>query len=242
MKKLYAFLLLSIIILSCGRKTEIPTDLKPTYSDFKNVLQEKNLYGKVKEIGWYKTVYQKDREDDKAILNLREGFTDFGALKEASCYDDQGELTQNDIFEYDNKKFIVRTISKNKPANINYIATRQRDSINKTETSKILINDSLKQEVKVFFNDKGKVIKQVNVDGKDTTITRTNYEIDKAGKIISEVRTEGNDTEPTYVDDYKYDKNENLIESSFKAWGSTQIIKIEWKNGRIYRKTQYTIS
>ena len=242
MKKLNAFLLLSIILFSCEQKTSILTDLKPTYSNFKNIWQERNLYGKVKEIETYKTVYQKDKADDREIVNLKEAFTDFGALKEASYFDGQGELTENTILEYDKKGFNFKTLAQNKLANINSVSLKQRDTVNKTETNTAFINNNLKTLIKIFFNDKGKAVKQINIDGRDTIVTRTNYELDNVGNIVSESRIEGNETKPTYFDHYLYDKNNNLIESSFSAWGSTKIFKTEWKNGQIYKRTEYTIS
>ena len=204
---------------------------------------KKEIYTeRFKKIETYKTVFQKEKKDESSITNLKESFTDFGALKDASYFDGQGGLTQTDVFEYDKKHFNFKTLSKNMPANISSISTRQIDTINKTETTIALINDGSKRVVKFFFNDKGKVVKQLNINGMDTIAARTTYKIDNAGNIVSESRFEGKDTEPAYVDCFWYDKNRNIVSSSFTALGSTKLIETEWKDGMVFKRTKYTTS
>ncbi len=98
---------MSIILFNCQNKTELRTDLQPTYSDSKNALQGNNLYGKVKKIEYYKTTFQNTEKEDKPILNKIELYTDFGELKKVEYFDNYGELFQTNVIYYNiNQKFI----------------------------------------------------------------------------------------------------------------------------------------
>ncbi|MGY3051935.1 hypothetical protein ACVWYG_000122 [Pedobacter sp. UYEF25] len=242
MKNSYVLYLWPIILFSCGRKTEMPTGLKPVYADFKNAWQEKNLYGKVKEIETYKTVFQKDHNDDKAIITLKEKFTDFGSVKEIFYFDVQGILTESNHLEYDETHFNNKTTSKNKPTNTHYTITSKRDTINKTEKKNILINNSSQQTVTIYLNDKGKIVKQVDGRENDSIVSNTIYRLNGTGKIISETQLKGNNKEPVYVAESKYTKKGELVGYSYKFMGTTRVSEIEWKNGYIFKIRIYTVS
>lgn len=243
---MYKFYILLLLLLttgfSCEKKQEHLIDLKPIYTDFENVWEERNFFGKVLEVEWYKTEFQNDKKDGKSILKLKEKFTAFGALKEITNFDNVGKLIQKDEFEFDAKEFFTKSVSTNKRASINYILTVQNDSINKTSTRNILINDSIKQVVKVFYNNKDYVIKQIAFEQNDTTIFHYKYKFNKADKIISEIQFEENIEEPFSTNEYEYDDNGNLIKFSYKTKWTEFITETEWKNERIYKKTEYTVS
>ena len=101
-------------------------------------------------------------------------------------------MTENTILEYDQNGFNFKTLSQNKPANTHSLSIKQKDTVNKIERNTAFINNNLKTLIKIFFNDKGKAVKQINIDGRDTIVTRTNYELDNVGNIVSESRIEGN--------------------------------------------------
>ena len=242
MRKIYTLFLLLIIVFSCDKNRNNPTDIKPKYSNFQNDWQEKNLFGKVKEIEWYKSTYQDDKKEGKAILNLKEKFTDFGNLKEISNFDNQGVLIQKNTHKYNNEKFNFKIINKNNQTNSTYIFIRKKDTINKTETRKIFVNDSLNEEVKSFFDENGRVFKQIKIEGNDTTITRNKYKLNNKDKIISETQVRENVDGPIFIEKYKYDEKGKLIKFSHKSFGTEHITKTEWKNGRISKRAHYFIS
>lgn len=241
MQKFYILILLIFIGLSCQEKLEYATELKPTYTDFENNWEERNLFGKVKEIEWYKMVFQNAEKDGKPILNIKKSFTDFGSLKENSNYGSDGEIIQKDVYEYDNQKSHIKTISENIPAQINYILTVNNDTVNKTRTTKVVVNDTLNQQVKIFYNNKDIPSRKIEVKQNDTTNVEFQYKYNKENKVISELQIEQNNNDTIYSSNFKYDQNGNLVLSSYKLYGSEYITEIEWENGRIKKQTEYTI-
>ncbi len=226
----------------CDKKRDYPTDLKPKYSDFENDREQRNLFGKVKEVEWYKTVYQNDKKDGKRILNLKEEFTEFGSIKENSNYDNSGELIQNDVYEYDENDFLQKIISTNKRTQNSYVMAVYHDTINKTSKRKVVVNDSVNHEVIVFYNDKDYVIKQIAIEQNDTTIVEHKYKFNEADKLVLERQNDIESNKPIVTNKYSYDENGNLIHSSYKTEWIELITEKKWENERISKQTEYTIS
>jgi hypothetical protein len=170
---------MSFFLQNCKEKTELNTDLKPTYSDYENAWESNNLYGKIKVLKQLKANSQGETNFEKPILNLIQNFTDFGEIKKIESYDNFGELIQKDVYEYDNNNFLIKTISTNKPAELNYIMTVKNDTVNKNSIRTIIINDSLKQQVTVFYDKKDFVTKQVAIEKGDTTSVNHKYHFKK---------------------------------------------------------------
>lgn len=242
MQKLYLGLLLVLFVFGCTRRANDVLIAKPIYSDFKNVWEEKNLFGKVKEIEWSKTVYQRDKEDDRAILNLKESFTDFGALKETSYYNSLGTMTQHNIFEYNDKKFNFKTISTNTSENQIYTQIAKKDQTDNTEIRDISVGNKSINQIKIFYNDIGKIVKEVKVGLIDSILSKTSFKLDKSGRIISEIKVNGDGDEPIYSSNYEYNKTGNLIRSSFENFGATTSFENEWKDGQITKRRTYKLS
>src|SRR5690606_37974538 len=92
----------------------------------------------------------------------------------------------NDIYEYDENDFLQKMVSTNKRAQISYVMSVYHDTINKTSTRKVVVNDSLNQEITVFYNDKDFVIKQIAIEQNDTTIAKHEYEFNNVDKLVLE--------------------------------------------------------
>lgn len=242
MHKTYISILLLLLIFGCEKNLNYATDLKPKYSDFENDREQRNLFGKVKQIGWYKITYQNDKKEGKRILNLKEEFTEFGSLKENSNYDNNGELIQSDVYEYDENDFLQKVVSTNKRAKISYVINVYHDTINKKRTRKVFVNDSLNQKITVFYNDKDFVIKQIAIEQNDTTIAKHEYKFNDVDKLVLERQIDIESNKPIITNEYSYDKNGNLNYFSYKTGWTELITETEWKNQRISKQTEYTIA
>lgn len=241
LKEFYIFILLIFIGFSCQEKPEYASDLKPTFTDFENNWEERNLFGKVKEIEWYKMVFQNAEEDGKPVLELKESFTNLGSLKENLNYSGDGEIIQKDVYEYDNQESHIKTISENIPAKINYILTVNNDTVDKTRITKVVVNDTFNQQVKIFYDDKDIPSRKIEIKQNDTTKVAFHYKYNEANKLISELQIDQNTNDTIYRSNFKYDQNEHLVMSSYKLYGSEYITETAWENGRIKKQTEFTI-
>ena len=93
LRKIYLLILLSIFLQNCKETTELNIDLKPTYSDYENDREQRNLYGKVKELEQYKAIFQDGKDKRESLPTLKENFTEFGSLQTAEYFDNYGQIT-----------------------------------------------------------------------------------------------------------------------------------------------------
>lgn|GEM_PF-924141 len=233
------YTLFFFIIFGCVKKSHYPTDIVPTYSNFQNAREERNLFGKVKQIQWYKTMYQNDL---KKVLTLQEEFTQVGNLKENSNYDSSGVLIQKDLYEYDTEDVLRKIISSNQRSQINYVMTVFNDAKNKSTHRKLVINDSLKQEILSFYNDEDWVVRKIVIEKNDTTSVEYDYKFDKENNLIFEEQIDSETKKPIVINEYTYDSVGNLIRLSYKTEWTQMISETEWKNHRISKETQFTIT
>ena len=240
MKKIYLLILISFFLLNCKEKAGLNTDLKPTYYDSENDREERNLYGKVKEIEQYKAIFQNDNDTRKPLPTLKEKFTDFGSLVKTEYFDNYGEITQIDQFYYDDNDFLKKSISENHLAKQKMIQLISYDSINNTTTRNILLNDSLNHKFISTFDSNDLIIKQIKIEEKDTVVRSYEYKLNDNNKRILEIEFE--EGKQLSIGTYKYDNQNQLIESSNKHEWMKQLTKTEWKNSRITKQTDYTIS
>ena len=241
LQKSTSILLLLLLVISCGDTKDYPTDLKPIYSDFENVWQERNLFGKVKKVEFYKGTYQNENDNVKPSLVFIEKFTDFGALKEKSNYDSFGEFFQKDIYEFDGH-LLTKNISTDKKGNRNYLLIIENDTTKNVTRNKWFVNDSLESVMDLVYNGKNLLTKKIVYEDRDTTITHNEYRLDKANNIVLETQTVENESEPIYINENLYDENGNLTKSKSKTSWATLITDLEWENGRIKKRTEYTVS
>jgi hypothetical protein len=241
LRKIYLLILLALIGFGCNNKSDSKTDLKPIYTNFENAWQERNLYGKVKSLKQYKTNFQSNGKLENPILNLSEKYTDFGELKEIENFGNFGEPIQKDTYEYDNEKFLIRTTSVNKLADINYIMNVENDTINNKSIRTVKLNDSLEQKIIVYFDDKDFITKQIAIEKNDTTIVNYKYIFNQTDNLITEIQFEIDENNPIQSLHYKYNETGNLIESSNKTEWMEFLIETEWKDERIFKQTEYII-
>ncbi|SDS11601.1 hypothetical protein SAMN05216503_2023 [Polaribacter sp. KT25b] len=242
MRKIYLLTLMSIILFNCQKKTELRTDLQPIYSDSKNALQGNNLYGKVKKIEYYKTTFQNIENEDKPVLNKIEEYTDFGELKKVEYFDNYGELTQTNDIDYNKNQEFIKSVSINKSNESNIIQISEYDTIKNTSELSVFVNDTIDHKTTFYYGKNDYQIKRISIKGNDTTEVNLEYVFDDNDKIISSTQKEkGNDKSMT-TNLFKYDNNNNLIESSYKTEWMEMISETEWKDGRIFKQTSYTIS
>ncbi len=237
----FTILILFIFITSCGGNENDFSDLKPTYSDFENVWEERNLFGKVKEIEFAKTVYQYQNKDGKSNKIYQEKFTEFGALSEKSNFNENDELFQKDIYEFDGKN-LIRNISTNKKGKTNYVLNIKTDTINNTTTNEWFVNDTLNSRMNLFYDKEDLLTKKVVVEQNDTTVTIYEYIFDKSNRIIEEKQIQEDNDEPIYHNLFTYDNSGNLTKSITKTIWTTFKTETEWNDKRIYKETEYTIS
>ncbi|WP_068450496.1 hypothetical protein [Polaribacter atrinae] len=218
------------------------TDLQPIYSDSKNALQGNNLYGKVEKIEYYKTTFQNTVNEDKPVLNKIEEYTDFGELKKVQYFDNYGELTQTNVIDYNKNQDFIKSVSINKSNESNIIQTSEYDTIKNTSELSVFVNDTIDHKTTFYYGKNDYQIKRISIKGNDTTEVNLEYAFDNNDKIISSTQKEkGNDKSMT-TNLFKYDNNNNLIESSYKTEWIEMISETEWKDGRIFKQTSYTIS
>jgi len=233
---------MSIILFNCQNKTELRTDLLPTYSGSKNALQGNNLYGKVKKIEYYKTTFQNIEKEDKPILNKIEQYTDFGELEKVEYFDNYGELLQTNVIDYYKNQKFIKSVSINKANKSKMIQTSEYDSIKNTSELTVFVNDSIGHKTAFYYGKNNYLIKRISVKGNDTTETNSEQTFNDNNKLILTTQKEKGNDKSTIIIRNKYDNNNNLIESSHKTEWIEMLSETEWKDGRIFKQTSYTIS
>ena len=151
-------------------------------------------------------------------------------------------MTQHNVFEYDDKKFNFKTISTNKSPLQIYIQIAKKDTINNTEMRYISVGNKSINEIKIFYNDFGKIVKEVKAGLVDSLLSKTNYKADVSGRIISEIKVNGDGDEPIYASNYEYNKSGNLVRSSFENFGTITSFENDWKDGQITKRRKYKLS
>ena len=240
LRKIYLLILISIFLLNCKERTELNVDLKPTYSGFKNDLEQINLYGEVKELEQFKAIFQNGKETREPLPTLKEKFTEFGSLNEAKYFDNYGQTTQIDLFHYDRNDYLTKSTSENKLANQKTIQLVSYDSINKTKTRNITFNDSLNYKFISKFDSNDLIVEQIKIEARDTVIRSYEYKFNGSNnKILEKEFEEGKELS---VRKYKYNNENQLIEYSNKHEWMELLTETVWKNNRIVKQTDYTIS
>jgi len=242
LRKIYLLILLSIILFNCQNKTELKTDLKPIYSDFKNALQVNNLYGKVKKIEHYKTTFQNTEKEDNPVLKKIEEYTDFGELKKIEYFDNYGELLQTNIIDYNKNQKFIKSVTINKSNKSNIVQISEYDSIKNTSELSVFVNDIIDHKTTFYYGKNDYQIKRISIKGNDTTETNSEQTFTENNKLLLATEKEKGNDKPTITIRNKYDNNNNLIESSHKTEWVEMLSETEWEDGRISKQTSYTIS
>lgn len=228
--------------MGCNTGSESKPDLKPIYTNFENAWEELNLYGKVKSIKLYRTNLLNNGQPEKPILSLSEKYTDFGQLMETEIFGNLGKLVQKDTYENDDNRNHIRTISTYKFTDTSEVITVEYNTINNKSLRIVSINDKLEKEITVYSDDRGFITKRITVEKNDTTIVNYKYIFDQSDNLIREIKFEVDENSPIQSLYHKYNEIGNLIESSTKTDWIEYLTEIEWKDNRIYKETEYTIS
>jgi hypothetical protein len=231
---------MSFFLQNCKETDELNIDLKPTYFEFENDLEQRNLYGKVRELEQYKAVFQNDKDTGEPLPTLKEKFTEFGSLQTAEYFDNYGQITQIDEFYYDKNDYLIKSISENKLANQKTVQLVSYDSINKNTTRNINFNDSLNYKFISTFDSNDLIVEQIKIEAKDTVVRSYEYKFnDSNKKILEKEFVEGKEFS---IGTYKYDNENQLIEYSNKFERMELLTKAVWKNNRIVKQSDYSIS
>lgn len=232
---------MSLILLNCKERTELNTDLKPTYSDFQNDWQVRNIFGKIKQIEFYKATYQDNEKEPEPILVFVEKFTKFGSLQDKSNYDSFGNLFQKDVYEFD-KELLIENISSDKFGNENYTLIIETDTIKNFTKNKWYKNDSLVTTMELYYNSKDLLEKKIVYEHNDTTITLNKYKFDESGNVIMETEISEKSNDTIQQNEYSYNEDGNLTKSINKMGWMTLVTDTKWENDRINEQKKYTIS
>lgn len=216
-------------------------NIQPKYSNFETDLEERHLFGKVKEFSQYRANIKSSdiSQTKKPIINLKEEFTEFGSVLITEYFDNFGKTLQTTENIFDENDFILKSITTNKSFPQKMITQIERDSIKKTESRIIIINDTLKYEFQLKFGKQNRIEKQIKIEKGDTIIVSYNYKFDSNNNVI---KVEEIDKNTKTVSEYKYDENGNVLESI----NGTDYFKIKsitkYKNNRIIEVQNYNIS
>lgn len=233
MKKTYYLLLLPIVFIACQKEQNMLPEAKPIYSDHKNIWEQRNLFGKVKQIEWYKS----KNDEGKVLKNLTEKYTDFGKLLEISSYDENEELIQKDSYEFDENQEMTYIKSKNIiDGSLNYVLSVEYDSFENTETKNIEWQNGFYQ-TKSFFDSNDNLLKQRIID-QDTSFIDFKYQYNDQGKITVEEQF----AENRLISKIKnsYDENNRLIRTAKRINQQESITEWQWKNDRIVEELIYS--
>jgi len=222
-------------------KSKIRTDLKPVYSDYENALQERNLYGQVKKVEYYKETFQYSGQKDKPILEKVEFFGMHGELTKAVHYDNFGKLLQTNTILYNENYEFIESTTVNESNHSKIHQTVEYDTILKTSLYSIYLNDSLDHKTTAFFGDKKNYpIRRISVKGSDTTEIVYEYEFNHNNKLTLGAEEEIGRPKSRRINHFQYDSIGNLIKSTLHTDWVKMTNETEWKTDRIFRQTSYT--
>ncbi len=238
-------IIISLMFFNCTTAPKDQKDLTPVYFDFENALQEKNLYGNVKRIEYYKTESLITQKTKEPILNKIEEYTNFGEIEKVERYNQRGNLIQIDHLEYNDKNDWIKTISIDKTSN-SITSTRvvKYDSTHNIHKRLVYKNDTLNYQSVTYSNNNNDPLKNIVIKKNDTVaIVDFEHRYNSKNQIIF--------TKRNVIDDnYKYSNSEkNIYDDNnrlIKCIYLNEVVKSEgiydWKQGRIIQITSYLTS
>ena len=238
MKKIIYLIFILLFFISCKNNVEV----NPKYSDFKNDLERKNLFGKIKEYSQYRAIFKvmDNNSTEKTTITLREMFTKKGALKKSEYYDTFGKLQQIVENYYNSNDEKTKNISISEVPYHKIVTLIKRDTIHKLIFQNVTYNDTLNIKFINRFEKTDRIVEQLQIENNDTIVKKYEYYYDQNDKLIKEIQIEKDNKN---ISDYTYDKKGNLIKliSGDKWMKFKTITEYDGKN-KIIKKTQYIIS
>ncbi|UAB82038.1 hypothetical protein INR76_04580 [Marixanthomonas sp. SCSIO 43207] len=239
----FYLLFFTFLIISCENNTDIVNkDLKPSYINFKNAWDERNLYGEVKEIKKYKTIFQNSNQEGKSKLIFKEIFTDFGAIKEIEYFDDSGQTLQKENYKYDNNGYLLKYTFKNPSRNRRIVQLLVNDTINNITKKSYFVNGTLNQQFTLFYNDEDYITKYISIENNDTINVFTTYKFNEQSKMLWSFQKEEQTGDTILVNHFVYNDIGNFMEYTSNNPNQGGIFnKYEWKNDRVSKIEHYII-
>ncbi|WP_321318074.1 hypothetical protein [Labilibaculum sp.] len=250
MKKQIIKTLLLLLIVSCNT-----IDYKPKYKDFENAWERENLIGNVKKITQYKANVTdlETGKTEKPVIEFKKEFTETGNISYQEHFNNFGKLQQCTKNTFDRNGFRIESISENF---VMLMKTEEKvvfDTIMKKQVSThAIFNDSIKFDAFFKYDKNGNLIKAISIENADTTINRLEYKYDNFKNIIFKKQIQKVDSVTyEYFDEFKYNQEGNIVESSFKSdYADTKstyeydkenrLLKIsEFQSGQIQKETTF---
>lgn len=199
----------------------------------------------MKSITWFKGTYldNNGKKTREPIKTFDEEFTELGASKKTEYFDDFGNLTQSTVNEFDEKGFLVKsiTINENGYRPFKSITTIKHDTIENLIIRSSTINDSLNFKYIEEYNEKGPLIKNTSIENGDTIVWTSKQEYNKHNKITFEEVTPSNGEEPKFFS-YEYDSLGNVVQSiNGNKWMRHKAIS-KYKNHHLVLDSLFVIS
>lgn len=236
---------LHLLIQSCQKSKDYPSNLKPTYSDFNNDLEKLNLFEEVKSIKQFRANYENSVNKKNDVVSEIE-FTKFGNIKVKKLYGDNGKLSQIDSFAYDSNNQITSMTSDMIYAETKFISKIENTENGKIENQKFYSDKELIKANEMLYDKKENLKKMISIryEGgiKDTTITKFKYKLKDDKIIYQEAKVKdfgGWKTQEVY--NFKYNEDGNLLTQSYndKISQRKMIDSTEWKNQKLIKKIYY---
>jgi len=204
------------ILMSCNN-----IDYKPKYKDFANAWERDNLIGKVNKLDEYKanvTDYETG-EAEKPIIVFKKEFTEIGKISYQEHYSSFGKLEQYTRSKFDDKGYRIESVSEDCIAHSRTFTTAKYDDLSgKLVSAHVKINDSINMDVSYKYGKHGNIVEQTGVRNGDTTLKRFEYIYGEKGRIILKKQIENSKYGINeYLNEFKYDKNGNLIKVTNKS-------------------------
>lgn len=218
-----------LFILSCSN-----IDYSPKYSNFDNDWERENLIGRVKSIEQFKAnvTDSNKKETEKPVIQVKKEFSETGMLKYFEHFDSFGNLEYYIRNEFDSKGYRLKSITENYVLNTNSVEKNIFDStIGKLISTEIYFNDSTYLKGFFKYDKKGNLIEQLSVEDNDTTTNRFEYIFDTSGNIVSRKQIQKTeDSKYEYLNEYKYNQDNNLIELKSSSEFSDTELAYEYDN------------
>jgi len=238
LKRILHLILILVFFTSCTNELNI----QPKYSDFETDLEVKNLFGKVKEFRQFRAniIRPEENETEKPIINIKENFTKNGFVKNTEYFDTFGKSEHTTENYYDKEDYLIKSVQFNNNFPKKMIRLINRDTINKTESESLTINDTLKFKFISKFGKTDNILSRLEIEKGDTTTIFYSYKYDKRDNLIREVVNKGEDKT---INEYKYDDIGNILESiSQTSYFNIKTIREYDSNNRLNKITEYNTS
>src|SRR5690606_4704977 len=134
------------------------------------------------------------------------------------------DTTQIEQYEYDEKDNFIESNTELVGANRSFKTLTLTDSINNIVTHKSYLNNSIAETNAIYYDENDRIKKRFEIKGNDTIEYVHKLEFDKADNLISEVQIDKSGNEENKIaNNFKYDRNGNLIRSSYKVHSTEYI-------------------